>query len=117
MGLPGENRDMMLQTIDAVNSLPVETLKIHQLQIIRGTRLAAQVASDELQVENFTADSYSDLCCEIVARLRPDISIERFVSQAPPDMVVSPRWGLKNYQFTDLLVRKLRQRASREVQP
>lgn len=116
MGLPGETRDMMLQTVDAVNSLPVETLKIHQLQIIRNTRLASQIASGELRVEAFTADSYSDLCCEIVGRLRPDIAIERFVSQAPPDMVVSPRWGLKNYQFTDILVRKLRQQASREAQ-
>lgn len=112
MGLPGEDTDMMLQTIDAVNDLPVDTLKIHQLQIIRGTRLAREIAEGKLSVINFTADTYADLCCEIIDRIRPDIAIERFVSQAPPNMVVSPHWGLKNYQFTNLLINKLRIRRS-----
>ena len=43
----------------------------------------------------------------IVRRLRPDIAIERFVAQAPSDLLVSPRWGLKNYQFVNLLFKKL----------
>jgi hypothetical protein len=39
--------------------------------------------------------------------LRPDIAIERFVSQSPAEMLISPRWGLKNYQFTNLLHNRL----------
>lgn len=107
MGLPGETTDMMLQTIDRVNRLPVDVVKIHQLQLLRGTRLAAQVEAGELDIHRFTPDEYLDLCAEIVSRLRPDIAIERFISQSPPDMLLYPRWGLKNYQFTNLLHNKL----------
>lgn len=110
MGLPGETREMMLQTIDAVNELPISTIKIHQLQIVKGTKLARQIEDGSLSVIQFSADSYADLCCDILCKLRPDIAIERFVSQAPAEMIISPKWGLKNYQFTDLLIRKLRQR-------
>lgn len=97
MGLPGETRPMMLTTIDRINELPVDTVKFHHLQLIRGTRLAAE------QVPVFELDDYLHLCADIVARLRPDIAIERFVSSAPANLLIAPRWGLKNYQFTHLL--------------
>ncbi len=107
MGLPGEDRDMMLATIDRVNTLPVDVVKLHQLQLLEGTRLTRQVESGELTIHRFDVDEYISLCAEIVRRLRPGIAIERFLSQSPPDMLVYPRWGLKNYQFTNLLHNKL----------
>lgn len=113
MGLPGESREMMLQTIDRVNLLPVDTVKIHQLQIIKGTRLARDIEQGKENVVSWTADEYIDLCCDIVDRLRPDIAIERFVSQSPDELLISPRWGLKNYQFTDRLKNRLSRRLSR----
>lgn len=79
---------------------------MHQLQLIRGTRLAAQVDSGEINVRTFEVDEYLSLCCRIIDRLRTDIAIERFVSQSPDELLIAPRWGLKNYQFTDRL-RKL----------
>lgn len=108
LGLPGETEEMMLETIRRVNELPVQTVKFHQLQLIRGTRLARQVADGELTVPEYTPDSYIDLCVKIIDTLRPDIAIERFVSQAPDALLVSPRWGLKNYQFTNLLHNRLK---------
>jgi radical SAM protein, TIGR01212 family len=110
MGLPGEGREDMLATIDAVNALPVDVLKIHQLQIVRGTRMACDVAHGEYEVAQWSVDEYVELCCDIVERLRNDIAIERFVSQSPSDMLISPRWGLKNYEFTALVNRKLTDR-------
>lgn len=107
MGLPGETRSDMLATIDAVNSLPVDMVKIHQLQILKGTRMAREYADDTTDIRTFELEAYLDLCCEIVHRLRPDIAIDRFVSQAPADLLISPRWGLKNYQFTHLLHKRL----------
>ncbi|MCH5246083.1 MAG: TIGR01212 family radical SAM protein [Muribaculaceae bacterium] len=107
MGLPGETVPMMLQTIDAVNKLPVDTIKIHQLQLIKDTPLAKAVQSGNQSVTIFDVESYVDLCCKIVARLRPDIAIERFVSQSPDNLLIAPRWGLKNYQFTELLKKAL----------
>lgn len=107
LGLPGETISDMMATIDRVNALPVATLKFHQLQIIAGTRLAREYESAGWHIEAFTPDSYADLCCDILRRLRSDISVERFVSQAPDGLLISPRWGLKNYQFTDILRRRL----------
>ncbi|MBD5335623.1 MAG: TIGR01212 family radical SAM protein [Bacteroides sp.] len=108
MGLPGEDEEMMLSTIDRVNELPVDTVKIHQLQLIRGTRMARDVEEGRYDIPRFTAEEYADLCVKIVHRLRPDIAIERFVSQSPPELLIYPRWNLKNYQFTNLIHNRLR---------
>lgn len=107
MGLPGENEATMLATIDRVNELPVDTVKIHQLQLIRGTRMARDVEAGLYDIPRFTAEEYIELCVKLLRRLRPDIAVERFVSQSPPDLLIYPRWNLKNYQFTNLLHKRL----------
>ncbi len=110
MGLPGETRADMLATIDAVNRLPIATVKIHQLQVLRHTVLAREVEQGRASLTLTALDDYLDLCVEISRRLRPDIIVERWVSQAPPEMVIAPRWGVKNYQFVELLRRRLQQK-------
>lgn len=107
MGLPGEDEDVMLSTIDRVNELPVDTVKIHQLQLVRGTRMARDVECGLYDIPRFTAEEYVGLCVRILQRLRKDIAVERFVSQSPSELLIYPRWGLKNYQFTNLLNRLL----------
>lgn len=107
LGLPGETRKMMLQTVDRVNDLPVNTVKFHQLQILKGTRLAADYEAGRSDVRVFSAGEYADLCAEIVVRLRKDIAIERFVSQSPDNMLIAPRWGLKPGEFTKLIHERL----------
>lgn len=108
LGLPGEDEEMILKTMDKVSQLPVDTVKLHQLQIIKGTRMASDVAEGLYDVPRYSVDDYIDLCCKVICRLRKDIAIERFVSSSPDELLVSPRWGLKNYQFTQLLHNKLR---------
>ena len=103
MGLPGEDIPMMLQTIDRISSLPINTVKLHQLQILRGTRMA----TGTYDIHTFTVDEYIDMCIAIIQRLPKHIAIERFVSSAPDNLLISPRWGLKNYQFTNLLHNRL----------
>lgn len=112
LGLPGETTDDIFHTVDAINSLPVATLKCHQLQIVRGTRLAREVEDGFDDFIHFTPESYADLCAEVLHRLRDDITVERFVSQAPDGLLIYPRWGLKNYQFTALLEKRLKERES-----
>lgn len=107
MGLPGESRSDMLDTVRTINSLPVDVVKFHQLQLIRGTRMADDVAQGRYAVPQFSVTEYVDLCCEVVRTLRSDIAIERFVSQSPAELLIAPRWGLKNYQFTSLLHKSL----------
>lgn len=107
MGLPGETEAMMMDTIDEVNKLPIDTLKIHQLQLIRGTKMARDVAAGEYDIPRFSSEEYAELCVKIINRLRKDIAIERFVSQSPPELLIYPRWNLKNYQFSQLLNNKI----------
>lgn len=106
-GLPGESRQMMLDTVEAINRLNIDTVKFHQLQIVRGTRLARQWQAGEVKLHQFTLDEYISHCADIVARLRSDIAIERFTSQSPDELLISPRWGVKNYQFVNLLNKRL----------
>jgi radical SAM protein (TIGR01212 family) len=111
LGLPGETTQMMMQTIDRINLLPVDTVKFHQLQIVRHTPLAADFLAGRIpDLHLFQVDEYIDLCAAIINRLRPDIAIERFVSQSPDSLLIAPRWGLKNYQFTNLLRSRLTHR-------
>ena len=107
LGLPGETRDMMMTTIDRASRLPIDCIKFHQLQIVRGTRLASDFLSGRQPLTLFDVDEYIDLCVEIVSRIRKDIAIERFVSQSPDNLLIAPRWGLKNYEFTHKLFNAL----------
>lgn len=94
-GLPGEGRDDILAEADILNALPVASLKIHQLQILRGTRMAREWEERKEDFLSFTLDTYAQLVADFVQRLRSDIRIERFASSAPKDMLISPRFGVK----------------------
>ena len=100
LGLPGESREEMLLHADRLSALPITTLKIHQLQIIRGTIMAAEYQRDPSEFHLFTEEEYISLIVDFVHRLRPDIVLERFVSQSPPALLLAPRWGWKNHEFT-----------------
>lgn len=107
MGLPGESLEMMLSSVDALSALPIDTVKFHQLQIIRGTRLARDIEMGLYDVPRMSVEEYIDLCAMIVQRINPSIAIERFTSQSPEELLIYPKWGLKNYQFVNLLHRRL----------
>ena len=108
LGLPGENNPDMLKHAERLNDLPINTLKLHQLQIIRDTKLAAQIETDPAMIHLYTADEYATLVIDFLERLRPDIAVERFVSQSPKELLIAPDWGLKNYEFTHLVEKKMR---------
>ena len=107
LGLPGEDAAESLRQASIISSLPIDSLKIHQMQIIRGTRLAEEFAANPFHI--YTVDEYIQLIAEYIQRLRPDLILERFVSQSPKELLIAPHWGLKNYEFTNLLVNYLKQ--------
>lgn len=107
LGLPGETKEMMMETVDRASLLPIDCVKFHQLQIIKGTRLAADYLNGKIDIHLFEVDEYIALCADIISRIRPDIAIERFVSQSPDNLLIAPRWGLKNYEFTHRLFNAL----------
>lgn len=107
LGLPGEDEEDMLHQASTISQLPLDILKLHQLQIIKGTPLAKEYEAHPFHV--FTAEEYVNLVIRYVSQLRNDLVLERFVSQSPPNMVIAPKWGLKNHEFTDLLNKRIRE--------
>ncbi|EFL46230.1 radical SAM protein family [Prevotella disiens JCM 6334 = ATCC 29426] len=106
MGLPGEDASESLRQAPIVSSLPLTMLKIHQMQIIKGTKLAKLYAERPFHL--YTVEEYIDLITQYIQLLRKDLVLERFVTQSPSDMLIAPKWGLKNYEFTNLLNNKLK---------
>ena len=106
LGLPGESREMILSHADRISSLPITTVKLHQLQLIRNTEMAQQAEEHPEIFHNYTVDEYIDLCIDFMERLNPDFIIDRFISQSPEDLLIAPVWGLKNYEFTEKLIRR-----------
>ena len=112
LGLPGETREMLIQQAGVLSSLPLTTLKLHQLQLIKGTRMAAEYENRPQDFHLYTADEYIDLVIDYIEHLRPDMVLERFVSQSPKELLIAPDWGLKNHEFTDKVKKRMRERNS-----
>lgn len=102
LGLPGEDATESIRQAALISSLKLNLLKIHQLQIIRGTYLAEIYEKKPFHL--YSVDEYIKLIASYLQYLRKEIIVERFVSQSPPEMVIAPHWGMKNYEFTNLLV-------------
>ncbi|MBR1903444.1 MAG: TIGR01212 family radical SAM protein [Bacteroidaceae bacterium] len=101
LGFPWESKEELMRQADEIARLPLTTLKLHQLQIIKGTALAEEYLQHPWPLP--TAREYIDLVLEYISHLPSTLVLERFVSQSPPEYVIAPLWGLKNYQFTNLV--------------
>ena len=111
LGLPGETRQMMLDGCELINSLPIRSVKFHQLQIVKGTRMEQEYAERPEDFERFSLDEYLDFFTDMLERLRPDIHIERFVGEVPPRFVNETPWGLiRNVELLRLLDKRLEER-------
>lgn len=111
LGLPGETRRMMLDSCSMINSLPLRSVKFHQLQIVRGTRMEKEYEQHPEQFERFSLDGYIDFFTDMLERLRPDLCIERFAGEVPPRFVNETPWGLiRNVELLRLLDNHLEER-------
>lgn len=110
LGLPRESREVILGHAAKLSRLPIDALKIHQLQLVRGTRMAKQFVENPEWFNLFSASEYVDLVVDFLERFNPDIAIERFVSQSPQKLLIAPEWGLKNFEFTAKIEKRLEER-------
>lgn len=110
LGLPGERREDIVARAAEISELPLDTLKLHQLQLVRGTRMAREyeVCPDDFRL--YEAGEYAALVVDFLERLRPGIAVERFTSQSPRGMLIAPDWGMKNFEFVELVCRLMRER-------
>ena len=125
LGLPGETREMLLNQCETISSLPLTSVKFHQLQIVKGTRMEKEYAENPGEFLRLGLDEYLDLVIDILERLRPDLCIERVAGEVPPRFVRETPWGLiRNDGILKLLDRRLEERdtwqgrlSGRQVQP
>lgn len=111
LGLPGESRAQIIRHAEVLSRLPIDVLKLHQLQIVKGTAMARQYARQPADFHLYTIDEYVALVVDFLHHLRPDIAVERFTSQSPKDLLIAPDWGLKNYEFVEKVKKRLAQTA------
>ncbi|MDD3358124.1 MAG: TIGR01212 family radical SAM protein [Parabacteroides sp.] len=112
LGLPGETKEEILHHADIISSLPLTTVKLHQLQLIRNTRMAKEFSDRPAEFHLYTADEYIELVVDFVEKLNPSITIERFVSQSPKELLIAPDWGLKNFEFTAKVLKRMKERGA-----
>lgn len=108
LGLPGEDKDELLRQAGLIARLPLTTLKLHQLQIIKGTQMEKQFQEHPWHV--FSVEEYVDLVSAYLNRLPESLVIDRFVSSSPKHLLVAPQWGLKNFEFANLIRNRLNTR-------
>lgn len=114
LGLPGEDRTTMVEGAVRLSRLPLHVLKLHQLQIVRNTPLAARYACDPQFCRLYTLEDYLDIVAEVIGKINPEVYLERFVNQSPDEYLVAPKWGVKNYEFVAKLEKLLEKRDIRQ---
>ena len=111
LGLPGETREMLLGQCRFISSLPLHSVKFHQLQIVKGTRIEKEFAQVPQDFLRLSLPDYLDMVIDILERLRPDLYIERVAGEVPPRFVNETQWGLiRNFQILHLLDERLSER-------
>lgn len=111
LGLPGETREMLLRQTDTINSLPLRSVKFHQLQIVKGTAMEREYAGNPGEFFRPGLDGYLDFIIDILELLRPDLYIERIAGEVPPRFVNDTPWGLvRNFELLRMLDSRLEAR-------
>ena len=112
LGLPLETRASLIEGAKALAKLPLDALKFHQLQIVRGTRLANQYRSASERIQLLDPDNYLDAVIDMLEHLPPHMKIQRLGSEVPPNVLVSPDWGMRLHKFPARLEEKLKARST-----
>ncbi len=111
-GLPGETRETLLEDVERMNALPLDSVKFHQLQLLKGTPMAAEFATRPEDFVRWTLDGYIDLLADLLERLRPGIAVGRLAASVPPRFLAVPGWGVKASEFSGMLDRRLAERGT-----
>lgn len=110
-GLPGETRKQMLDQVTMLNQLPIQTIKFHQLQIVKGTAMASEYAMFPERFRLFELEEYVDFIVSFIERLRSDVSVDRLSGEVPPRLIEGKRWeNVRSDNFMQMVERKMIER-------
>ena len=114
LGLPGETREMMLQTIRHLNACGIWGIKLQLLHVLEGTDLAEDYRAGLFSV--LSLEEYLSILCDCIAALSPDIVIHRLTGDGPKRLLIAPLWSADKRNVLNLLHRRLKQNAIRQGQ-
>ena len=107
-GLPGESRQMMIDSAKVISALPLTTIKFHQLQIVEGTQMSIDFATNPSKYNLFSFNEYVEFIINFVEKLNPKFVIERFAGEVPPRFLSGPGWGkIRNDQINLTIEREM----------
>lgn len=112
LGLPGEDKEKLMHQATVLSQLPITTLKLHQLQLIKGTKMAQEYEDCPADFSLFALEDYIETVIDYIERLRPEIVLERFASQSPKELLIAPDWGVKNHELVEKVKRRMRERST-----
>lgn len=113
VGLPKESKEDIINQAKELSKLPIDTIKLHQLQLIKGTKMALEYKRNPEDFHLYNdVEEYIDVVIDYLEHLRPDITVERFTSQSPKELLIAPDWGIKNYEFVAKLRKRMAERGS-----
>lgn len=101
LGLPGMTESDCIREVERLNETSLDILKLHQLQVVKDTRLAEEYLERPFKV--YGVEEYITLVATLIKHIRPDMILDRFISQSPAEMLIAPKWGIKNYEFANAL--------------
>ncbi len=107
LGLPNESKTDLFKHASTISKLPIHTLKLHHLQIVKNSVMGVQYVRDPEKFKLFSLEDYIEFITKFISFLRPSICIERFISEAPKDLLIAPKWGLKNFEIVAKIDKRL----------
>jgi radical SAM protein (TIGR01212 family) len=113
LGLPGEDRDMIMQTISSLNRLRYDSIKIHNLHVVKDTPLEKKYREGQVKIYEFR--EYIPLVCDIIEILPPHVTVQRISGEAPPEYLIAPRWCLNKTEIYNAVEKELANRNTRQA--
>lgn len=108
LGLPGETKEMMLETIAHVASLPVAGMKLQLLHILKGTKLAKKYEAEPFPL--FELEEYCDFVIDCLEVLPPNMVVHRLTGDGPRKLLLAPLWSTDKKQVLNTIQRRLKER-------
>lgn len=103
-GLPDETPEDWMKALPIINKLPLDTIKFHQLQLIKNTEIEKLFHLQPSRFHRMNLQEYIDFIVNFTEQLNPDFVIERFAGEVPPRYLADANWGIIRY---DLVLREI----------
>jgi radical SAM protein (TIGR01212 family) len=110
LGLPGETRKDMLETVKALADLKIDGIKIHLLYVVEGTPLHALHSAGKYRC--LKQDDYVNIVCEVIEHLPANMVVMRLTSDPHPHELIAPRWALDKRNTLAMIHQRLEDRDS-----